>query len=76
MFCLQFAFSILEAFWTSFWARFWIIFGLIWASWGTLGLQEAQMSPKVIQNRAQNDVQKASKMENANCEQNMLFTMF
>ena len=47
---------------------------------GPLGVpkapQEAQMSPKVTQNRAQNDVQKASKMENGNCEQNMLFTMF
>ena len=38
--------------------------------------QEAQMSPKVIQNRTQNEVQKASKMENVNCEQNIILTMF
>ena len=34
------------------------------------------MSPKVTQNRTQNEVRKVSKMENANCEQNKLFTMF
>ena len=38
--------------------------------------QEAQMSPQVTQNQAQNEVRKVSKMENANCEQNTLFTMF